>query len=108
MTREETVSLPSLQHVSVDNEIFQLIKRPIGWKIWKQSCNYITKPQSHVHSVKQRNQTISKNREKKRKKTIYIAILVLKNGKENTMETSLQTIKEGGWGEAQDGADVSG
>lgn len=42
--------------------------------------------------------TISKNREKKRKKTIYIAILVLKNGKENTMEKFLQTIKGGGEG----------
>lgn len=42
--------------------------------------------------------TISKNREKKRKKTIYIAILVLKNGKENTMENFLQTIKGGGGG----------
>lgn len=52
MIREETIFLPSLQHISVDNEIFQLIRCPIGWKIWKQSCNYITKPQSHVHSAK--------------------------------------------------------
>lgn len=37
-----------------------------------------------------------REREEKRKKTIYIAILVLKNGKENTMETFLQTIKGGG------------
>lgn len=43
---------------------------------------------------------ISKNREreKKRKKTIYIAILVLKTGKENTMENFLQTIKGEGEG----------
>lgn len=44
-----------------------------------------------------------REREKKRSSTIYIAVLVLQDGKENTMETSLQTIKGGGGRKAEDG-----